>query len=104
MKYSYQPIRLAIGDDHEIFREGFRILLKNQNEVELVGEAENGKQLLEIADRESPDVAIIDIQMPVMDGIETCRQLRDQFPEMKVIALSMFNDENLIVDMLEAGA
>jgi DNA-binding NarL/FixJ family response regulator len=104
MNYSIQPIRIAIADDHEIFRQGFRILLKNQEEVELVGEAENGRELLDIAGRESPDVAIIDIKMPVMDGIETCRQLRLQFPEMKVIALSMFNDENLIVDMLEAGA
>lgn len=97
-------IRIGIADDHAIFREGFKVLLKNQQEVEMVCEAENGKELLILAEQEQPDVVIVDIKMPVMDGIETCRQIRKRFPDMKVIALSMFNDDNLIVDMLEAGA
>lgn len=104
MNYKYRPIKIAIADDHEIFRDGFKLLLKNQQELELAGEAENGRELLEVAQREQPDVAIIDIKMPVMDGIEACKQIKKRFPDMKVIALSMFNDDNLIVDMLEAGA
>lgn len=104
MKESYLPIRIAIADDHTIFREGFKLLLKNQQELELVGEAEDGKELLEVAATQQPDVLIIDIKMPVMDGIATCKEIRKRFPHMKVIALSMFNDDNLIVDMLEAGA
>jgi len=100
----YSPIRIAIADDHEIFREGFKLLLKNQQELELVGEAENGKELLEVIARHQPDVVITDIKMPVMDGIEVCKSIKKKFPDMKVIALSMFNDDNLIVDMLEAGA
>ncbi len=102
--YNYTPIKIVIADDHEIFREGFKLLLKNQPELQLVGEAENGKELLEIAYREQPDVAIIDIKMPVMDGIEACQQIKKKFPDLKVIALSMFNDDNLIIDMLESGA
>jgi DNA-binding NarL/FixJ family response regulator len=104
MNYNYSPIRIAIADDHEIYREGFKLLLKNQKELELVGEAENGKELLEVAVKQQPDVVITDIKMPLMDGIEACRQIRKKFPDMKVIALSMFNEDNLIVDMLEAGA
>jgi DNA-binding NarL/FixJ family response regulator len=69
-----------------------------------VGEAENGKELLEVAAKYQPDVVITDIKMPVMDGIEVCKNIKRKFPDMMVIALSMFNDDNLIVDMLEAGA
>src|ERR1700733_7506807 len=97
-------IKIVIADDHEIFREGFKLLLKRQDEVELVGEAENGKELLEIIAKKQPDIAIVDIKMPVMDGIEACRIIRRKFPNVQVIALSMFNDDNLVIDMLEAGA
>ena len=100
----YLPIRVILADDHEIFRGGFKILFENQDEVELVAEAENGKELLDITAKLLPDVIITDIQMPVMDGIEACRKLHEDFPEIPVIALSTFNDDSYIVDMLEAGA
>lgn len=97
-------IRIVIADDHEIFRNGFKLLLKNQTDIELVGEAGNGKLLLEVVEKESPDIAITDIQMPEMGGVETCRNIKKLFPATAVIALSTFNDEHYIVDMLEAGA
>jgi DNA-binding NarL/FixJ family response regulator len=100
----YAPIKIVIADDHEIFREGFKLLLKNQQEVQLVGEADNGRELLEIAARQQPDIVITDIKMPLMDGIEACKAIKLKHPHMQVIALSMFNEDNLIVDMLEAGA
>lgn len=100
----YAPIKIVIADDHEIFREGFKLLLKNQQEVQLVGEADNGRELLDIAAKQQPDIVITDIKMPVMDGIEACKAIKLKFPHMQVIALSMFNEDNLIVDMLEAGA
>jgi len=100
----YLPLRVVLADDHEIFRNGFKILFDKQDEIELVGEAEDGKQLFEITATHLPDVVITDIQMPRMDGIEACRLLQEAFPEIPVIALSTFNDDSYIIDMLEAGA
>ena len=100
----YSPIRIVIADDHEIFRSGFKVLFKDQKDLELVAEAEDGIHLLEIVDTVHPDIIITDIKMPRMDGIEACKILKDKYPAIGVIALSMFNDDNLIVDMLEAGA
>ena len=98
------PLRIIIADDNEIYRDGFQIMLKKQNDLELVGKAENGKELVEMVPALKPDIIITDIKMPVMDGIEATKQLKKHYPYIGVIALSMFNEENLIVDMLEAGA
>jgi two-component system, NarL family, response regulator NreC len=98
------PIRVVIADDHEIFRDGFRVLLKKQKHIELVGEAENGKLLLQLIEETNPDVVITDIRMPEMDGLAVTRSLQKNYPEIAVIALTMFDEESLIVDMLEAGA
>ena len=103
-KQIYNPIRVVLADDHEIFRDGFRIMLKKQNEIELVGEAENGAELIRLVDEIRPDVIITDIKMPKMDGIEATKMLHQKYPETGIIALSMFDDDTMIVDMLEAGA
>lgn len=97
-------IRIVIADDHEIFREGFKLLLRNQDKIQLVGEADNGRDLLSLIEIENPDIVITDIKMPQMDGIEVCREVGKLFPQTHVIALSMFNDDHLIIDMLKAGA
>lgn len=104
MNSNYFPIKIVIADDHLIFREGFKLLLNNQPELELVGEADNGQSLLELIETTSPDIAFVDIKMPEMDGIEACKQIKANGITTKVIALSMFNDDYLIVEMLEAGA
>ncbi len=101
MKYN---IRLLIADDHEIFRDGLALMLSRYEDINLVGQAENGKELLSLAGETHPDVVMTDIKMPGMDGIEATRQLLQKFPDLKIIALSMFDEENLIVEMLEAGA
>lgn len=98
------PIRIVIADDHAIFRDGFKLLLKDQERLLLAGEAGNGQELLELVVREHPDVVVTDIKMPGMDGVELCQKIRREFPSIQVIALSMFNDDYLIIDMLEAGA
>lgn len=98
------PIRIVLADDHEIFRDGFKVMLRKQNEVELIGEASNGEELLEVVDRLRPDVVITDIKMPQMDGIEATKKLIVLHPRTGIIALSMFDEEGLIVEMLEAGA
>lgn len=100
----YTRIKIAIADDHEIFREGFKLLLRDQTEVQLVGEAENGRELLQLVESAKPDVVIVDIKMPVMDGVDACKAIKKKFPDVHMIALSMFNEDSLIVDMLEAGA
>ena len=97
-------IRVVIADDHPIFLDGFRLLLKDQVDVKLVGEAGNGKDLVKIVTRERPDVVITDIKMPELEGIAACRYIKAEFPAIQVIALSMFNEDHLIIEMLEAGA
>lgn len=101
---NYSKIRVVIADDHEIFRQGFKSMMTRQEELEVVGEAENGQALLEVISIVKPDLVISDIKMPVMDGVDATREIKKHYPDIKVIALSMFNDDNLIVDMLHAGA
>ena len=98
------PIDIILADDHEIFRDGFRVMLNKVPDINLAGEASNGQELLEIARKIKPDVIITDIKMPYMDGIEATKQLLKEIPHIGIIALSMFDEEDLIVDMLESGA
>ncbi len=98
------PIKVIIADDHEIFRDGFRVMLKKQPSFELIGQAANGQELLEQVRMLKPDVVVTDIKMPVMDGIVATRNLIKENADLGVIALSMFDEENLIIDMLDAGA
>ena len=101
---TYTPIRIVLADDHEIFRDGFSVMLKKQTQFKLVGEASNGTELIEVTEKLMPDVIITDIKMPKLDGIEATRIITSKFPGIYIIALSMFDDDNLIIDMLEAGA
>jgi DNA-binding NarL/FixJ family response regulator len=100
----YQTIRIIIADDHELMRKSLPILLKKQDEIEIVDDAENGQELLEKVRQHEPDVVVTDIQMPIMDGIKATKKIKEEFPHIKVLALTMFNEDHLIVDMLEAGA
>jgi len=97
-------IKLVIADDHEIFRDGLKLMLGKQEDIVLVGEADNGKQLIALVEEQRPDVVLTDIKMPVMDGIEATKWLSIHYPDTGIIGLSMFNEDNLIIDMLEAGA
>lgn len=97
-------IQLIIADDHDVYRDGLRALLQNVKELEVSGEAANGKQLISICEEKKPDVVMTDIMMPVMDGIKATAWLAEHMPAVRVIALSMFNQDNLILDMINAGA
>ena len=97
-------IKIILADDHELFRDGFKVMLKKHPEVELVGEASNGEELVALAGELKPDVVITDIKMPKVDGVEAAKRLTADHPSIGIIALSMFDEEAQIVDMLEAGA
>jgi DNA-binding NarL/FixJ family response regulator len=103
-KASRTPTRLLIADDHELVRQGFRMILQNDKHIKLVGEAANGIELLELAEKLKPDVIITDIKMPKMDGIEATKILTEKFPLIGIIAFTVFQEESSIIDMLEAGA
>lgn len=97
-------IQLIIADDHDIYRDGLKALLDHCGDFIVVGEAITGKQLVTLCEKNIPDVVLTDIMMPVMDGIQATRWLADNLPGVRVIALSMFNQDHLILDMLNAGA
>jgi DNA-binding NarL/FixJ family response regulator len=97
-------IKIIIADDHEMFRDGFRLMLTKQPDIQLLGEAENGRELLILTETQHPDVIVTDIKMPIMDGIEATQKIGELFPDIGIIGLSMYDEDDLIVDMLEAGA
>lgn len=97
-------INIVIADDHEIFLDGLSLMLSKHPGFKVCDRASNGQQLQEIVDREKPDIVLTDIRMPVVDGIQSTKQILAAHPAMGVIALSMFDEENLIIEMLEAGA
>ena len=98
------PIRIILADDHEIFRDGFKAMLRKQPSIQLVGEAEDGEALIALARQTRADVIVTDIKMPRMDGVAATKYLSKEYPHIGIIALSMFDEEHLIVEMLEAGA
>ncbi|MBC7828223.1 MAG: response regulator transcription factor [Chitinophagaceae bacterium] len=100
----YASIRIAIGDDHEAFRIGLKTMIGKSSGIEIVADAANGRDLLSLVLETKPDVVLVDIIMPVMDGVQFTRQLAIQSPGTNAIALSMFNDDHLIIDILNAGA
>lgn len=97
-------IRIVIADDHPMFREGIYLLLEKQDELEIIGEANDGEQLIRVTKNLLPDIVITDIDMPHVNGIEATKAIKTEHPGTGVIALTMFGEDHLIVDMLEAGA
>ena len=98
------PIKVAIADDHALFRAGVKTALSSKKDIELIAEADNGMQLLHLLRHIEPDVILLDIQMPIMDGIQTLPEIRKLRPEAKVIILSMHNDHSMISKLMEIGA
>lgn len=97
-------IRIVLVDDHAMLRKGLGVFLMSYSDLELVGEASNGKEGLTLCAEKRPDVVLMDLMMPIMDGVTATRLIRQDFPRTQVIALTSFGEEKLIMDALQAGA
>jgi DNA-binding NarL/FixJ family response regulator len=95
--------KVFIVEDHAIFREGLKRVISEMDDVELIGEAENGAQFLEMLKKVRPDVVLMDIQMPVMDGIEATERAIKYDPSLKILVISMFGEEEYVYSMVEKG-
>jgi DNA-binding NarL/FixJ family response regulator len=99
-----KPIKIALAEDHALFREGLASLLKEEDSLTLVIEASNGEELLEGIKKETVDVVLLDLNMPVLNGKQTLSLLKSKFPKVRPIVLTMFDAENYISDAIKAGA
>ena len=97
-------IRVAIADDHSLVRQGLRRYLETAEGIEVVGEASNGRELVDLVAETSPEIALVDIRMPEMDGLEAAREVRDRFPDVGVIMLSAYDDRQFVVEAVRSGA
>jgi DNA-binding NarL/FixJ family response regulator len=97
-------LRLLLADDHRIVRQGLRAILQAEVDFDLVGEAADGKEALRLAERLRPDVLVLDLMMPQLNGMEVARQVRRRWPETRIVILSMHSNEAYVVEALRAGA
>jgi two-component system, NarL family, response regulator LiaR len=97
-------IRVVIADDHAVVREGTRILLERENDIEVVGEAADGEEAIKLIEELKPDVAMLDISMPKVSGIEVTRRIKPRFPSLAVLILTAYDNDEYVFALLEAGA
>ncbi len=99
-----KPVRVLLADDHALVRAGIRVLLQQIPGVEVVGEADDGCAALELVDQTQPDIALLDIAMPVMNGLEAALRVKERFPQVRVVILSMHAEQEYVLQALRAGA
>lgn len=97
-------IRLVIAEDHIALIDGIKVFFEYEEDIEFLGFAGNGRELMDLVERKRPNLVITDIRMPVMDGIQATKNILEQHPEIKVIAFTMFDQDNAVQQMLDAGA
>src|SRR5690606_5088272 len=96
-------ISYIIADDHEIFRHGIRNVLNREHKLKCLGEAENGKELMAMLKETKPDVILLDMKMPEMDGVQATEKIKELYPDTKILMLTMYDDEEVILHMLDMG-
>lgn len=97
-------IRVLLADDQNLVTEGLKALLSLEDDLEIVGEARNGQEVLQQIEPLQPDIILMDIRMPIMDGVATTKQLSEHFPEIKVLVLTTFDDDDYVIQALRFGA
>lgn len=98
------PIRLLIVDDHQFFRWGLRLACELEEDFEVVGEAENGQEAVELARRTRPDVVLMDIEMPILDGVQATGLITEENPETRIVVLTVFQKDEYVFEAIKAGA
>lgn len=99
-----ETIRIIIAEDHTIVRSGLKMLLEAQEDIEVVAEAGDGQEALELVEKHQPDLVLLDIGMPKIDGMEATRQIKTKWPQIQVLALTMHRSDEYFFEMLKAGA
>lgn len=97
-------IKIAIADDYKIFREGLKVGFSADEGVEVIMEADNGEDLLKLMESSTPDVILMDLKMPIMDGMEATKAVRKKYPAVKILVVSMYEDDKFIIHLMETGA
>ena len=97
-------IRVLIVDDHGVFRNGLKAVINHQADMEVVGEAEDGEKAVALTRELQPDIILMDVKMPVLDGAETTSRILSEMPGMKIVALSIYADDGFMANMMRAGA
>lgn len=97
-------VKIILVEDHAVVREGLKALLSTENNLEVVAEASNGEEAYQLVQKLRPDLVVMDMNMPVMSGLECTRILKKEFPEIRILILSMYDHESYLVDLLDAGA
>ncbi|TAE37186.1 MAG: DNA-binding response regulator [Runella slithyformis] len=98
-----KKIKLVIADDHNLFRKGIAAMLNQIADFALIGEAANGQELLQLLEKIQPDIILMDLQMPIMDGVEATEQVQLRYPDIKIIVISMHEEDRFIIHLLEKG-
>ena len=99
-----EPLSVLVADDHPFFRDGLRSLLASSPDTELIGEASTGEEVISLAAELQPDVILMDVQMPGMDGIEATRRIVEDNPNVRVLIVTMFEDDGTVFRAMRAGA
>jgi len=97
-------IKIAIADDYKIFRDGLKVGLSNDENLSVITEADNGEDLMKELEIHSPDVILMDLKMPIMDGMEATKAIRKKYPSIKVLVVTMYDDDKFIIHLMENGA
>src|SRR2546429_4420010 len=97
-------IKVVIADDHSLVRQGLRRYLDMAEDIDVVGEASNGEEAIALVEKASPDIVLLDIRMPEMDGLEAARKIREKFPKVGAIMLTAYDDRQFVVEAVRAGA